>query len=222
MKQNGLIAEITCKENTSYMYIVPAMLPYADENELSTALNKPNIQTSKTICLKTRNMSITRPVFHVVLAKCIQKYTLADPSFLDGLDSQSISERKTCSKNFGYFTMSRPRIRPWHFVLAYQLGYIRVTLFRKRKDIGEQDCSEEGRGVELLNFVKESLVLAIDRYHKNDDFIRMFIDTNVFRENIDPVEINDDLYKEMKKVDDAEFGFTIKDMITWFPKNKVR
>ena len=208
MELYGLIA---FKENTCY--IVPTMLPYANEKELLDALQKTSrIQTSKTICLKLS--CLTRPVFHFVLAKCIKKYTSADPSYLEGLDSQRVSERKTCSKNFAYFTTEYPQNWPWHFVLAYQLGFIRVTLFRRRKKAGDPDYSYDKTGVKLLEFVKKSLKTAIGRYQHNDEPI-MFIDTDIFHGKSKPIQINDYLFKNMKETDGSGYDFTMNDVFVW-------
>ena len=215
MKVNGLIS---CKGENCY--IVPAMLPYAKESDLSTALKPTHIQTSTTICLKSRYIPITRPVFHVVLAKCIQRYTIANSSLLHGLDSQSVSERKTCSKNYGYFTTKRPTKQPWHFIVAYQLGHIRVTLFKKRKEVEEKNCPAKGKGVELLRFVENSLKTAIDRYQHKDDSIMKFVDTNIFHGVSEPIEINDDLANELES-NCSDLDFTIEDMLVWFPNKKV-
>ena len=177
MKLNGVIAEVIWEDQAKF--IIPAILPDADVQEGLAALQSTNIQISKTMCFKAKDIPITRPVFHFVLTRIMHRFKIADVLFLDGLDSQSTSKQNTCTKNFAYFLTTSP----WYFVLAYKLGYILVTFFRSRDSDVEQDSLDTGVGVYVLKSVKHVIKAALYTCTSNnegDDKIDEFIDTSIF------------------------------------------
>lgn len=224
MLVNGLMAQVIGEniENTSY--IVPAMLPDADERTILAALSDDfKIQTSKTLCFKSRNTPITRPVFHGVLAKCINTYKIPRTSLLDGLVSQVKSERKMCSKNYAFFVLISNLVCPWFFIVAYKLSYIRITLFRKRNGDCEQYCPKS-IGESLLEFLKENIFDML-KYQNKVCHITEYIDTNIFgdgsTEPRDIVELLKELHNDCGS-SSMKTRFSEQDVLVWFPKNRVR
>ena len=218
---NGLIAEVH-QENTDHgkkSYIVPSMLPYSDESAVLAAIrNISEIQTSKTLCFN--NTHITRPVFHGVLAMCIHQFKIARVSPFGVLDRPGC---KALSKNFGYFVLNPNWADNWYFIVAYKLSFIRVTLFRKKSGDCEQYCPE-GIGNSLSDFLKNSIYDML-RYQNRVGNLNVYIDTNVFGD--DTTEPRDiiELRKELLN-DSCPSGITKhyseRDLLTWFPKMKVR
>ena len=203
MKLNGLMAKVDCEN-----FIIPAMFREADEQDELAALSRSDIQRSKTLCLRTKYSPITRSVFHVVLTRCIDKYELADSAISYGLESQSAPERQPRTKNFVYFLTTTP----CYFVIAYKLGYIRVTLFREKDTDQEHNCCTEGVGVEIKQFVKDSIDWAIYICKNKKDPILEFIDTSIFGDTSAPKPL------ATPCLDDY---FSVGYLNVWFLENKV-